>query len=213
VVEQPGVRRIYSLATRTAGLGAAWHRGGASRPGRENVVTVPRLGMSGTVGNKVVPVFVAAVVTVPSSLELLIHRLELLREDRRAALAETLRDVTGDVADRATNVEASIRLQLLDERIALLELEIEELRRRGPSDGVVSVGDVVRLDLGEGPEQYVVGSVEQAAAGVPTVTPGSPLGRAILGASVGSTVTYEPRPRVRVEVRILGAGADLAPSA
>jgi transcription elongation factor GreA len=158
-------------------------------------------------------VFVGAVVTVPSSLELLTHRLDLLRQERRTALGETLRDVTGDVADRATNVEASIRLQLLDERIALLELEIDQVRQHRHSEGVVSVGDSVRLDLGDGPEEYVVGSVEQAAAGVPTVTPGSPLGRAIVGAAVGSTVTYEPRPRVRVEVRILGASADLAPSA
>ena len=157
--------------------------------------------------------FVGAIVTVPSSLELLTHRLELLRAERASAMTDTLRDVSGDVADRATNVEASIRLQLLDERIALLELEIEESRRNRHSDGVVSVGDVVSVDLGDGPEQYVVGSVEQAAAGVPTVTPGSPVGRAILGAAVGSTVAYEPRPGLRVEVRILEATAGLAPSA
>ena len=139
--------------------------------------------------------FVAAIVTVPSSLELLTHRLDLLRADRAAAMTATLRDVTGDVADRATNVEASIRLQLLDERIALLELEIDESRRHRHADGVVSVGDAVRVDLGDGPEEYVVGSVEQAAAGVPTVTPGSPVGRAIVGAAVGSTV---PTSRARV---------------
>jgi transcription elongation factor GreA len=152
-------------------------------------------------------------VTVPSSLELLTHRLELLRAERAAAQTDTLRDVTGDVADRATNVEASIRLQLLDERIALLELEIEDIRHHRHSDGVVSVGDVVSVDLGDGAEEYVVGSVEQAAAGVPTITPGSALGRAIVGADVGQTVTYEPRPGVRLDVRILDASAGLASSA
>ena len=164
--------------------------------------------------NKRGPRIVGALVNVPSSLELLTHRLELLRADRAAAMTATLRDVTGDVVDRATNVEASIRLQLLDERIALLELEIEESRGQRHSDGVVSVGDAVRVDMGDGPEEYVVGSVEQVAAGVPTVTPGSPVGRAIVGAAVGSTVAYEPRPGVRVEVRILEASAaGLAPSA
>jgi transcription elongation factor GreA len=166
-----------------------------------------------SVGNNPRRVVVAGVVTVPSSLELLTHRLDLLRADRAAAMTDTLRDVTGDVADRATNVEASIRLQLLDERIALLELEIDEVRRHRHADGVVSVGDTVRVDLGDGPEEYVVGSVEQAAAGVPTVTPGSPVGRAIVGAAVGSTVTYEPRPGVQVRVRILEASAVLAPTA
>jgi len=71
------------------------------------------------------------------------------------------------------------------------------------------VGDGVRLDLGDGPEEYVVGSVEQVAAGVPTVTPGSPLGRAIVGAEVGATVTYEPRRGVRLDVRILGVEGSL----
>ena len=156
---------------------------------------------------------VGAVVTVPSSPELLTHRLELLRAERAAAMTHSLRDVTGDVADRATNVEASIRLQLLDERIASLELEIDEGRRQRHSEGVVSVGDVVSVDMGDGPEEYVVGSVERVAAGVPTITPGSPVGRAIVGAAVGSTVTYEPRPGVRVQVRILEASAALAPSA
>ena len=151
--------------------------------------------------------------TLPSSLDLLTHRLELLRAERAGVLADSLRDTAGDVADRATNVEASIRLQLLDERIMLLELEIDELRRGRRIDGVVSVGDTVRLDLGDGPEEYVVGSVEQVAAGVPTVTPGSPLGRAIVGIEVGSTVSYEPRPGVRLDVRILGAESGLAHSA
>jgi len=156
---------------------------------------------------------VGADVSTPTTLDLLTHRLDLLRTERASALADSLRDTSGDIADRATNVEASIRLQLLDERIALLELEIDEIRKQRHSDGVVSVGDAVRVDLGDGPEEYVVGSVEQAAAGVPTVTPGSPVGRAIVGAAVGSTVTYEPRPGVTVEVRILEASARLAESA
>jgi transcription elongation factor GreA len=166
----------------------------------------------GVSGNKPAGAFVGAGVTFPSSLELLTHRLDQLRAERAGALADSLRDTTGDLADRATNVEASIRLQLLDERIGLLELEIDALKRSRPEDGVVAVGDRVQLDLGDGPEEYVVGSVEQAAAGIPTVTPGSPLGRAIVGAQVGSTVTYEPRRGVRLDVRILDAGGDLVRS-
>ncbi|HEX5089761.1 MAG TPA: GreA/GreB family elongation factor [Nocardioides sp.] len=168
---------------------------------------------AGVSGNKPRWLVVGADVTLPNSLELLTHRLDQLRAERASALADSLRDTTGDIADRATNVEASIRLQLLDERISLLSLEIEELKRSRHADGVVSVGDRVQLDLGDGPEEYLVGSVEQAAAGVPTVTPGSPLGRAIVGAEVGSTVTYEPRPGVRLEVRVLDAEGTLVRSA
>jgi transcription elongation factor GreA len=142
---------------------------------------------------------------------LLTHRLDALRAERADVLAETRLQGTGDIADRATNVEALIRLQLLDERIAAVELEIAESLRREHVEGVVSVGDVVTIDLGQGDETYLIGSVEQAAAGVDTITPGSPLGRAIVGAEVGSTVSYEPRRGVTVDVVIRSIG-DLLPA-
>jgi transcription elongation factor GreA len=141
--------------------------------------------------------------TNPSAL--LAERLEALRVERDQVLAESRLEAVGDVADRATNVEATIRLQLLDERIATLELEIADAARQQHTDGVVSVGDVVTLDLGDGPETYVVGSVEQAAAGIDTVTPASPLGRAIIGAEVGSTVTYSPRSGVSLTAVVVAA--------
>ena len=154
--------------------------------------------------------------TVPvgtDSRTLLTEHLATLRAERETALAETLISSTGDVADRAANVEAMIRLQLLDERIAGLELELAESRRRTQVSGVVGLGDVVTLDLGDGDETYVIGSVEQAAAGVDTVTPGSPLGRAILGAEVGATVTYSPRPGVTMTAVVRGTGAPLQQTA
>jgi transcription elongation factor GreA len=155
-------------------------------------------------------------VTIPpaaTSADLLTSRLAELRDERHAALGDSLLGSQGDVADRATNVEATIRLQLLDERIALLEREVDESRHRHHTDGVVSVGDVVTLDFGDGGETYMVGSVEQALVGVDTVTPGSPLGRAILGAEVGTSVTYAPRAGVEMSVRIVDAGIALPTSA
>ena len=156
--------------------------------------------------------------TVPAgidSLTLLTDRLQALRAERELVLADTLLESTGDLADRATNVEAVIRLQLLDERIAGLELEIAESRHRPRVSGVVSLGDVVTLDFGEGDgdETYLIGSVEQAAAGVDTITPLSPLGRSILGARVGSTVTYQPRTGVSLSVTVIAIGEILPASA
>jgi transcription elongation factor GreA len=154
--------------------------------------------------------------TVPvgtDSVTLLTQRLRTLQAERESVLAETLIGSTGDIADRATNVEAAIRLQLLDERIATLDLEIAESRLRPHVSGVVSTGDVVTLDLGDGDETYLVGPVEQALAGVDTITPLSPLGRAIVGAAVGATVTYEPRPGVTMTATIRSVGQELAPSA
>jgi transcription elongation factor GreA len=130
-------------------------------------------------------------------------RLTALRAERDQAQAETVAEAVGDVVDRATNVEASIRLQLLDERIAALELEIAEAAEASHVDGVVSVGDVVVVDFGDGPESYVIGSVEQAAAGLETITPHSPLGQAIVGAKVGETVSYSPRKGVTLEATVV----------
>jgi transcription elongation factor GreA len=154
--------------------------------------------------------------TVPAGIDsttLLTDRLHVLRAERAEVLQETTLESSGDVADRATNVEALIRLQLLDERIANLELEIAESRHRPHTSGVVSLGDVVTLDLGDGPESYMVGPVEQALAGVDTVTPLSPLGRAILGAAAGTTVTYEPRPGVTMTATIVSVAEPLPASA
>ncbi len=136
-------------------------------------------------------------------LSVLEDRLTALRAERDQAQAETRAEAVGDVVDRATNVEASIRQSILEERIAALELEIAEAARTEHVDGVVSVGDTVTLDFGDGPESFSIGSVEQAVAGVETITPSSPLGQAILGAAVGSTVTYTPRKGVSLSATIV----------
>jgi len=143
--------------------------------------------------------------TTPSAsrTEILTERLTTLMAERDQVAASTRTSGAGDIADRATDVEASIQLQLLDERIHALELEVAESREDHHVDGVVSVGDTVTLDLGDGPEVFVVGSVEQAAAGVETVTPTSPLGKAILGASVGATVDYSPRTGLKLQATVV----------
>lgn len=144
--------------------------------------------------------------TITPHIELLETRLRELRSERDAALAETRQEQVGDVVDRATNVEASIRLGTLDERIATLELDIDEAARVEHIAGVVTLGDDVVLDLGDGPESFFVGSVESVALGVETVTPTSPLGKAILGATSGTTVTYSPRRGVSLEAKIVSVG-------
>ncbi len=66
--------------------------------------------------------------TATTTTDALVARLVALRAERDHLLAESLRESTGDIADRATNVEATIRLALIDERIATLEIDIEESR-------------------------------------------------------------------------------------
>lgn len=136
-------------------------------------------------------------------LSVLEDRLAALRAERDQAQAETRAEAVGDVVDRATNVEASIRQSILEERIAALELEIAAAQRLEHVDGVVSLGDDVTLDFGDGPESFSIGSVEQAVAGVETITPSSALGQAIIGAAVGETISYSPRKGVSLTATIV----------
>ena len=57
----------------------------------------------------------------------------------------------------------------------------------------VRAGSVVSITY-EGddePEKYLVGSIEEQRADLTVVSPGSPMGEALVGASVGDTVEYE----------------------
>ena len=71
------------------------------------------------------------------------------------------------------------------------------------ADGKIHPGDVVTLDFGDGPEPYVFGSVEQATDGVDVITPGSPLGQALAGAQIGSTISYAASPRRTLQVTVV----------
>ena len=52
-------------------------------------------------------------------------------------------------------------------------------------------------------ERYLVGSIEEQADGVTVVSPGSPMGAALLGASVGDEVAYEAPTGAMLKVKVL----------
>ncbi len=133
-----------------------------------------------------------ATISAPPRRDVLIARLAALRSDRDRVLAETIPAGAGDLADRATNVDGHVRLAMLEQRIAAVENELVEAdqRRARPRSDAIAVGDVVTLDLGDGPESFLLGSVDEAGDDVDVITPSSPLGQALQGARVGSTVTY-----------------------
>jgi len=135
-------------------------------------------------------------------------RLAELYVERKQLLAEIAPVGSGDEADRATNVDGHIRLAMLEQRIVALENELAEPRRvpqRGKRD-TVAVGDVVTVDLGDGPETYLLGSVDEAGGGVDVITPASPLGKVLEGATVGTTLTYKPRGGRELTAKVLSIG-------
>ena len=54
-------------------------------------------------------------------------------------------------------------------------------------------------------ERYLVGSIEERDAGTPVISPGSPLGQALMGKKAGAIVTYEA-PSGQLEVEIVSVG-------
>ena len=67
----------------------------------------------------------------------------------------------------------------------------------------VSPGSIVELryEGDDDTERYLVGSIEERGDGIEILSPGSPLGEALMGATPGQTVSYEsPAGSLAVEV-------------
>jgi transcription elongation factor GreA len=148
-----------------------------------------------------------ATLTPAARHEVLTARLAALRAERHDILAEIAPVGVGDDADRATNVDGHVRLAMLDQRIAAVEAELAEAELSGArstvDEGTVAIGKVVTVDFGDGPETYLLGTVEEAGDGVDVITPSSPLGKVLQGAQVGATVSYAARPGRMLQARLL----------
>lgn len=138
-----------------------------------------------------------------SRAQVLTSRLRDLEAERDQTLAELVPAGSGDDADRATNVDAHVRLSVLHERIASVEYELATLGSDREQGTGVRVGDVVTLDFGDGPETYLFASVDEAGGDLDVVTPASPLGRALEGASAGTEVSYAPRSGKTSTVKVV----------
>jgi transcription elongation factor GreA len=151
-----------------------------------------------------------ATVSADARHDVLATRLAALYHERQQVLAEIAPTGSGDEADRATNVDGHIRLAMLEQRIVDLESELAEPRpaagRKRGRAATVSLGDVVTVDLGDGPETYLLGSVDEAGAGYDVITPSSPLGRVLEGAEPGATLTYSPRPGRTLTAKLVSIG-------
>jgi transcription elongation factor GreA len=149
-----------------------------------------------------------ATVSADDRYDVMANRLAALYHERQQVLGEIAPSGFGDEADRATNVDGHIRLAMLEERIVALETELAEPRRAPTRErrDTVAVGDVVTVDLGDGPEAYLLGSVDEAGAGYDVITPASPLGKVLEGATVGATLHYSPRSGRELTAKVISIG-------
>jgi transcription elongation factor GreA len=78
-------------------------------------------------------------------------------------------------------------------------------------DGVVAPGTIVTIlyegDDDDAAETYLVGSIEERHHEFDVITPGSPLGEALLGHQAGDVVQYTAN-NVGLKVKILNVGRD-----
>ncbi|HEX9994803.1 MAG TPA: transcription elongation factor GreA [Acidimicrobiales bacterium] len=110
----------------------------------------------------------------------------------------------GDLSENGDYHAAKEEQGKMEGRIRQLQalLEQAEITEGGGSD-TVAPGSVVTI-VYEGDderERYLIGSIEERRDGLDVMSPGSPLGQALLGRSVGDRVSYEaPGGSLTVEV-------------
>jgi transcription elongation factor GreA len=132
--------------------------------------------------------------------------LEELRTHGRIELADRIERARehGDLRENAEYHAAKEEKAKMEARIAKIAGILENaVIVEGGGSHVVRAGSVVHLRY-EGDdevERYLVGSIEERHDDLHVVSPKSPLGEALLGATAGDVVTYAaPNGELRVEV-------------
>jgi transcription elongation factor GreA len=129
-----------------------------------------------------------------------------------AALIEAARAL-GDLKENGDYHAAKDSQGKMEARIRQLQQmlkSVEIVEGTPEGDGTVAEGSVVTLRY-EGDDEddtltYFVGSIEERQGDLDVVSPGSPLGQALLGQAEGDTVEYAaPGGSLRVEIVKIGA--------
>jgi transcription elongation factor GreA len=107
------------------------------------------------------------------------------------------KDAQGKMESRIRQLQAMLKV-------------VEIVEGGGSSDGTVAQGSVVTLryegDDEDDTQQFFVGSIEERQGDLVVVSPGSPMGTALLGHSSGDTVAYDaPGGTLRVEIVDVGS--------
>jgi transcription elongation factor GreA len=126
------------------------------------------------------------------------HRLEISERIERA------REM-GDIKENADYDAAKNEQGLNEARVRQLEQMLRDVVIVEGSDAeTVSPGTIVTILIegDEDPQEYLIGSIEERRDDVVSVvSPGSPLGQALLGHKAGETVEYDaPSGSLKVEI-------------
>ena len=145
-----------------------------------------------------------------STYERLQAELDDLKTRGRVEIARHIEAarMLGDLSENGDYHAAKDAQGKMESRIRQLEAMLGdvEVLDGGPSDEVAAGVKVsLRYVDGDEVERYLVGSIEERDAGTPVISPGSPLGQALMGKKAGAIVTYEA-PSGQLEVEIVSVG-------
>jgi transcription elongation factor GreA len=114
----------------------------------------------------------------------------------------------GDLSENGDYHAAKDAQGKMEARIRQLEAMLDDVEVLDgvPSEEVAAGVKVSLRYVGDDEvERYLVGSIEERDAGTPVISPGSPLGQALMGKRAGATVTYEaPSGQLAVEIVAVG---------
>ncbi len=131
----------------------------------------------------------------PAAFEKTQAELEQLKTAGRREIEERIAEARshGDLRENADYDAAKNDQGLMEARIRKLEYLLNTAEVREVTDtGRVEVGCVVTVVDSDGDElEYFVAPQENKVAGLLLASPISPLGEALLGASIGDEVSYE----------------------
>ena len=123
-----------------------------------------------------------------------------------ASKIEAAREL-GDLSENGDYHAAKDEQGKMETRIAQIGAMLRNSRIVEAGEGdTVCVGSVVTVAYDGDPddvETYLVGSIEERHDGLDVISPASPMGAAIIGASVGDTLTYESPAGGTLSVQIV----------
>jgi len=132
-------------------------------------------------------------------------RVEIARAIEAARLLGDLSE-NGDY-HAAKDAQGKMESRIRQIQALLPQAVIVDDDAAGGADGAVAAGTVValRYEGDDEVERYLIGSIEERRDDLSVISPGSPLGQALLGRKPGELVEYQaPTGTLRVEIVEVG---------
>jgi transcription elongation factor GreA len=143
----------------------------------------------------------------PQAHQRLVEELEHRTGPRRREISEWIERARehGDIRENADYDAAKTEQGHNEARVRQLEAILKSaVVVEATVADKVAAGTIVEVRM-EGDDEtstYLIGSIEEKGRGYDVISPGSPLGRALVGHAPGETVTYEA-PGGQFEVEII----------